>query len=55
MNGTIISEDKLLEIKELAKEIETLNTEIMCFGGTDNLYFQLRMKTQELTKLILEL
>ena len=43
------------EIKKLAKEIEKLNTEIMCFGGTDNLHFQVRMKTEKLTTLILEL
>ena len=55
MNNTLISEDKLKEMKSLAKEINELELEIMCFGNNDNLIFTLRKKTELLTELILEL
>lgn len=55
MNGIIISEDKLLELKDLAKEISEIELEILCFGENDNLIFELRKKTELLTELILEL
>ena len=55
MNGTLISEDKLLEMKSLAKEISEIELEILCFGENDNLIFELRKKTELLTELILEL
>lgn len=55
MNGTVIKEEKLKEIKILAKEIEKINTEILCFGGNDNLHFKVRILTEQLTNLILEL
>lgn len=55
MNCTIVSEGKLKQLKNLAKEIETLNKEIMCFGGNDNLHFKVRILTEQLTNLILEL
>ena len=55
MNGTIISEEKLKEMKNLAKEINDIELEILCFGANDNLVFELRKKTELLTELILEL
>ena len=55
MNGTIISDGKLLEMKSLAKEISKIELEILCFGENDNLVFELRKKTEQLTELILEL
>lgn len=58
MNSTLIKEETLKEMKALSKRIEnlqnkikTLNTEIMCFGGTDNLYFEVRVKTDKLIEL----
>ena len=55
MNGTIISDEKLLELKDLAKKINDIELEILCFGANDNLIFELRKKTELLTELILEL
>ena len=55
MNGTLISEEKLIELKSLAKEINDIELEILCFGANDNLVFELRKITEQLTELILEL
>ena len=55
MNSTIISEDKLLELKDFAKKINDIELEILCFGANDNLVFELRKKTELLTELILDL
>ena len=55
MNGTVIKEDKLKEMKNLAKKINDIELEILCFGSNDNLVFELRKKTELLTELILEL
>ena len=55
MNGTIISEEKLLELKDLAKEISEIELEILCFGANDNLEYKQRKITEQLTELILEL
>ena len=55
MNSTTISDGKLKEMKSLAKEISEIELEILCFGANDNLVFELRKKTEQLTELILEL
>ena len=55
MNSTIISEDKLKEMKSLAKEINDIELEILCFGANDNLEYQHRKLTEQLTELILDL
>lgn len=55
MNGTIVSEEKLSKMKNLAKKINDIELEILCFGENDNLVFELRKKTELLTELILEL
>ena len=55
MNGTIVSEDKLSKMKELAKKINDIELEILCFGANDDLIFELKKKTELLTELILEL
>lgn len=55
MNRTVIKEDKLKEMKSLAKKINDIELEILCFGENDNLVFELRKKTELLTELILEL
>ena len=55
MNGTLIQEDKLKEMKSLANKINNIELEILCFGENDNLVFELRKKTELLTELILEL
>lgn len=55
MNSAIISEDKLKEMKNLAKKINDTELEILCFGENDNLVFELRKKTELLTELILDL
>ena len=55
MNRTIIKEDKLKEMKNLAKKINDIELEILCFGENDNLIFELRKITEQLTELILEL
>jgi hypothetical protein len=55
MNGTIISEEKLLELKELAKEIEYLEFCITTGKRDDITLFNHRKLTEKLTNLILEL
>ena len=55
MNVTVIKEDKLKEMKNLAKKINDIELEILCFGANDNLVFELRKKTELLTELILDL
>ena len=55
MNGTIISDGKLLELKNLAKKINDIELEILCFGENDNLEYKQRKITEQLTELILEL
>ena len=55
MNGIIVSEEKLYKMKNLAKKINDIELEILCFGENDNLVFELRKKTELLTELILEL
>ncbi len=55
MNGTVIKEDKLKEMKNLAKKINDIELEILCFGSNDNLEYQHRKLTEQLTELILEL
>ena len=55
MNGTIISEEKLLELKDLAKEISEIELQLICFGNDSNLEYQHRKLTEQLTELILEL
>ena len=55
MNGTLISEEKLKEMKELSTKINNIELEILCFGSNDHLVFELRKKTEKLTELILEL
>ena len=55
MNGTIISEDKILELKSLAKEISEIELQLICFGNNSYLEYKIRKITEQLTELILEL
>ena len=55
MNGTLISEEKLIELKSLAKEISEIELQLICFGNNSNLEYQHRKLTEQLTELILEL
>ena len=55
MNGTIISEDKLKEMKNLAKEISEIELQLICFGNNSNLEYKQRKITEQLTEIILEL
>ena len=52
MNSTIISEDKLLELKDLARKIENIEIELTCFGNEDMLNLQQRKLTEQLTEII---
>ena len=52
MNGTIISEEKLLELKDLARKIENIEIELTCFGNDDMLNLRQRKLTEQLTELI---
>ena len=52
MNGTIISDDKLLELKDLARKIENIEKELTCFGNEDMLNLRQRKLTEQLTELI---
>ena len=55
MNSIIISEEKLKEMKILAKEISEIELQLICFGNDSNLEYQHRKLTEQLTELILEL
>ena len=55
MNGTLISEDKLLELKDLAKKINELEFFIITGKRDDDTLLRHRILTQQLTELILEL
>ena len=55
MNSILISEDKLLELKSLAKEISEIELQLICFGNDSNLEYKQRKITEQLTELILEL
>lgn len=52
MIGTIISEEKLLELKSLAKEISEIELQLICFGNDSNLEYQQRKITEQITELI---
>ncbi len=52
MNSTIISEDKLLELKSLAKEISEIELQLICYGNDSNLEYKQRKITEQLTELI---
>lgn len=52
MNGTIVSEEKLTKLKQLAKKIESIETELICFGNDSNLEYKQRKLTEKLTKII---
>lgn len=55
MNSTLISEDKLKEMKELSKRIEAIEVEMFCDGYKDYLVLELKMKSLRLTEIILSL
>ena len=52
MNGTILSEVKLSKMKQLAKKIQVIEMELICFGNDSNLEYKQRKLTQKLTKII---
>lgn len=52
MNGTIVSEEKLTKLKQLAKKIEKIELELICFGNDSNLEYKQRKLTEKLTKII---
>ena len=52
MNGTIISEEKLLELKDLARKIENIEIKLTCFGNDNMLNLKQRRLTEKLTELI---
>ena len=55
MNGTLISDEKLLELKDLAKKINELEFFIITGKRDDDTLLRYRILTQQLTELILEL
>ena len=55
MNSIIISEEKLIELKSLAKEISEIELQLICFRNDSNLEYKQRKLTEQLTELILEL
>ena len=52
MNGTIISEDKLKEMKSLARKIENIEIQLTCWGYNDMLNLKQRKLTEQITELI---
>ena len=55
MNSTIISEDKLKEMKSLANKIDSIEIELICFGSDSKLEYEQRKLTEKLTKIIKKL
>lgn len=62
MNGTIISEEKLLELKDLARKIEPINkrlealeTRIVFGDRSDMTSLNLRIESEKLNELIKKL
>ena len=52
MNSAIINEDKLKEMKSLAKEISEIELQLICYGNDSNLEYKQRKITEQLTELI---
>lgn len=52
MNNTLISDEKLLELKDLARQIENIEIELTCFGNDDNLILRQRKLTEKITEII---
>ena len=52
MNGTTISEEKLKEMKSLARKIENIEIELTCFGNDNMLNLRHKKLTEQLTELI---
>ena len=52
MNSIIISEDKLKEMKSLAKEISEIELQLICFGNNSYLEYKQRKLTEQITELI---
>ena len=52
MNGTTISEDKLKELKDLARKIENIEIQLTCWGNNDMLNLKQRKLTEQITELI---
>ena len=52
MNGTLISDEKLLELKDFARKIENIEIELTCFGNDNMLNLKQRRLTEKLTELI---
>lgn len=50
--GTIISEEKLLELKDLARKIEDLESEIFFGNRNDHTLLSHRILTEQLTEII---
>ena len=55
MNDTIIKEDKLLELKDLARKIEDLESKIFFGDRSDHTLLLHRHLTEELTTIILKI
>ena len=54
-NWLVVTDEKLKEMKSLAKEISEIELQLICFGNDSNLEYQQRKITEQLTELILEL
>lgn len=52
MNSTIISEEKISKIKNLASKIQRIETELICFGSDSKLEYKQRKLTEQLTEII---
>lgn len=52
MNGTLIREDKLKEMKSLAKEISEIELQLICFRNDSNLEYKQRKLTEKITEII---
>lgn len=52
MNSTIISEVKIQKMKNLAREIENIEIELICFGSVSRLEYKQRKLTEQLTEII---
>lgn len=55
MNDTIVKLEKIKEMKNISKEIETIEIQLICFGSDSKLEYKQRKLTEKLTEIIKKL
>ena len=55
MNDTVVKLEKIQEMKNIAKNIEAIELQLICFGSDSKLEYKQRKLTEKLTNIILKL